>query len=478
MIWLRDHSFMLVLLVGYTALMVYHAWSGGRKTKGAADYFVGGRSMSGIALGISFFATYASTNTYLGLSMKAYDYGLAWMLLIPFAIGFSALSWILIAPRMRKVTESLDSVTIPDFIGHRFGSTPARALASVIVIFASFLYMTAVYKGIGNLLQAMLDVPYPVAILLVLVIVSVYTSVGGFHSVVKTDVVQGLLMIVAAFFIFWGITRAAGGIGSLSRLGDSPETASLLDWDTAMPLSIVIGIIFATTIKFFVDPRQLSRFYALKDRREMIKGVAFSTACFVVVFCLLVPLGLYARLALSSPVEDTDKIIPTLLADGSVFPSWVTAFLCVAIISAAMSSLDSVLLVMACTCQRDLVGLFRPGATDKSQLKTARILVFVFAIITALIALKPPGGIVAMTSFSGSLYAACFLPAIIFGLYAKRGSGAAVITSFAVGLAVLASWDVITGLAAPLANVHRVFPASVLSMIAFWLVSRFQPARV
>ena len=49
--------------------------------------------------------------------------------------------------------------------------------------------------GIGNLLEAMLDIPYGAAIFLVFVIVAVYTSVGGFHSVVKTDVIQGVLMV-------------------------------------------------------------------------------------------------------------------------------------------------------------------------------------------------------------------------------------------------------------------------------------------
>ena len=50
-------------------------------------------------------------------------------------------------------------------------------------------------------------------------IVAIYTSVGGFHSVVKTDVVQGLLMIVAALLLFTGVTRAAGGVGALGGAG-------------------------------------------------------------------------------------------------------------------------------------------------------------------------------------------------------------------------------------------------------------------
>jgi len=69
-----DHAFVLFLLVLYTALMVYHAWSGARKTHRDSGFFVGGPSMGGIALGISFFATYASTNTYLGFSGKASDF--------------------------------------------------------------------------------------------------------------------------------------------------------------------------------------------------------------------------------------------------------------------------------------------------------------------------------------------------------------------------------------------------------------------
>ena len=469
--WIRAHSLVLVLLVLYTALMIYHAWSGKRKTKDSTDYYIGGRSMGGIAIGISFFATYASTNTYLGFSGKAYEFGIAWMLIIPFAVCLSALAWVVVAPRLRTLTESMDSVTIPDFIGYRFASPPARVLASVLVIFSSLLYMTAVFKGIGNLLEAILDIPYPGAIFMVLIIVMAYTSIGGFHSVVKTDVVQGIVMIVAACFMFVGVVKAAGGIGALGELRDAPATANLFDWNTAQPLSVVIGIMFATTIKFLVDPRQLSRFFALKDRREIMKGVAVSTASFAIVFSLLVPIGLYAHLIIAGPVEDTDQIVPMLLSSGEVFSTWVTAFLFIAIISAAMSSLDSVLLVMACTCQRDLIGLVRPPKSESGELMQTRILVAVFAIVTAVVALNPPGGIIAMTSFSGSLYGACFLPPILLGIYWKRGNGAAVIGSFAVGLGCLLLWKPLAGIVAPLQGIHQVFPAILLSLAVYAVIA-------
>jgi SSS family transporter len=458
--------------------MMYHAWSGKRKTKDATDYYVGGRSMGGIAIGISFFATYASTNTYLGFSGKAYEYGIAWLLIIPFAVCLSALAWAVVAPRLRTLTESMDSVTIPDFIGYRFASAPARVLASMLVIFSSLLYMTAVFKGIGNLLEAILDIPYASAIFMVLIIVMAYTSIGGFHSVVKTDVVQGVIMLIAACFMFVGVTKAAGGIGALGELRGASETANLFDWDTAKPLSVVIGITFATTIKFLVDPRQLSRFFALKDRHETLKGIAVSTASFAIVFSLLVPIGLYAHLILDGPVEDTDQVVPLLLSSGDVFSTWVTAFLFIAIISAAMSSLDSVLLVMACTCQRDLVGLVQPPRTESGELMQTRVLVAVFAIVTAVLALNPPGGIVAMTSFSGSLYGACFLPPILLGIYWRRGNGAAVIGSFIVGLTCLILWKPLGGVVVSLQGIHQVFPAIFLSVAVYTGIAAWGEARM
>ena len=328
--------------------------------------------------------------------------------------------------------------------------------------------MTAVFKGIGNLVEASLDVPYTVAILIVLVIVMVYTAVGGFHSVVKTDVVQGLLMIVASILLLSGVVSAAGGIGAFSAVRDEPGGADLFSWDTAMPLPVLLGILFATTVKCMVEPRQLSRFYALQDRRAARVGMWVSTLTFLVVYVFLVPIGIYAhRILPPGEITDTDKVVPALISGGEVFHSGVAAFLFLAILSAALSSLDSVLLVVASTCERDIVGIWQKDRPERRALRATRIYVAVFAVVTALVALRPPGGIVQLTSFSGSLYAAGFMPAILFGLYWRRGNGASVIASFVVGIACLTSWPYVS-----LAEiVHPVFPALGGSLLTYAVVA-------
>ena len=327
------------------------------------------------------------------------------------------------------------------------------------------------FKGIGNLLEAFLDVPYSLAILLVLVIVMVYTVVGGFISVVKTDVVQGVVMVFAAVLFFGGTVRAAGGISSLMAVREQPHGAELFSWSTAMPFPLLLGIIIAGTMKCMVEPRQLSRFYALADQRATRQGMWVSTLAFLLVYSLLLPIGIYARNILPAGVSDTDRIIPRLLSEGTVFHPALGAFLLLAMIAAAMSSLDSVLLVMASTCQRDLAGFWRPSGSEKAAVRATRIYVALFAFITALTALKSPGGIVTLTASSGSLYAACFFPAIVFGLHWRRGNGPAVIASFLVGITTLLLWGHF-----PFAtSAHPVFPALALSISAYVLVALCSP---
>lgn len=464
---LRTYWMVHLLLAGYTLLLAYHAWEGNRGTRGVSDYYVGGRSMGGVVLGLSFFATYSSTNSFVGFSGQAYDWGLPWLLFVPTAVVFCLFAWTVVAPRLREFTEELGSLTIPDFIGFRFDSTPARVLAAVVVILASFLYMTAIFKGIGNLLEVFLDIPYRTAIWIVFAVVFLYTAVGGFISVVKTDTVQGVVMIVAAVLLFAGTVDAAGGIASLGEVRHQPGGEALFRWGGGVAVPVLLGVLFAGLVKFVVDPRQLSRFYALKGRRAARTGLWVSTLTFGGVYALLIPVGIYARRIFPTGVEDTDLVVPSLLTEGSVFGEGVAAFLLVAMVAAAMSSLDSVLLVMASTAERDVVGVLRGERTEAQEIRWTRGWIFLFALVTALIALNPPGGIVSLTAFSGSLYGACFFPAVVLGLYWPRGSGAGVVASFAVGVGVLLGWDLVPGSEV----LHEVFPALLLSTLTYAGVS-------
>ena len=160
-------------------------------------------------------------------------------------------------------------------------------------------------------------------------------------------------------------------------------------------------------------------------------------------------------------------MVPMLLADPQIFEPVLSAFLLVTLVAAAMSSLDSVLLIVASTCHRDIFELFKRSGSEEAAVRNTGLYVLVFAIITALVALDPPGEIVTLTAFSGSVYAACFFPGLFFGLYWRPGNGKALTTSFIVGLASLmlwSQWDIWPA-------VHEVFPAFILSITAYVTVA-------
>ena len=108
-----------------------------------------------------------------------------------------------------------------------------------------------------------------------------------------------------------------------------------------------------------------------------------------------------------------------------------------------------------------------PSLSERSNLNLTRVLVVVVAVLTAMIALNPPGGVIQMTIFSGSIYTVCFFPALIIGLHWRRGNGTSVVASMITGLLTLLIW-----IATDLNDiVHEIFPGLFVSLVVYVAVS-------
>lgn len=458
--WFSIHWLAAVLFVVYTALLVANAWVGKRASTSSAGYLVGGRNVGGFVIGVSFFATFASTNSYVGNAGKAYEYGAPWLLMGVMMVVLTLVSWTIVAPRMRRFAAAWDALTLPQLLASRFESRLLARVSGVIVVLSSLLYLMAVFKGAGHLFERFAEIPYEAAVGLTLVIVVAYTSVGGFVSVVRTDVLQGLLMIVGSILLLTLVVKAAGGVSALGELADAPDTSHLFTLNAGVPFAVLVGIALSGSLKLLVDPRQLARFYGLRDASAVRLGRWVAViGLAIVMFCLL-PIGLFARVLLES-VPQTDLVVPMLVSDPSVIPVWAADFLIIAMLAAAMSSLDSVLLVAASVLSTDVV-------RSSNLVRHTRWAVIGFAILGAALALNPPAGIVEITTFSGSLYAVCFLPAVLLGLHWRRGDANAVLASMAAGIAVLGGW-ILSGMSS---HLHEVFPGLAASLFVYALFAR------
>ena len=462
MAWIEEHWLRLFFVAAYLAMLVHHCRVSKQHTSRLEDYLIAGRGLGGWVVALSFYATFVSTNTFIGQAGKSWDVGLIWYVkLVVFAV-FCYLSWYLIAPRFVAKAKEYNSLTVADFIGFRYDSTLLRRASALVIVVASTLYLTAIYKGSALALQQFLGLEYRTAAVAIFIVVTAYTVAGGFRSVVLTDAVQGLLMAIGAIAMLVAVVAQGGGVGAILETLRAQDP-NLVSWKGNMPLMAILGLALSGGVKLLVEPRQLSRFYGLRDDRALhIARVVSPILIVLTLFCVL-PIGALAH-ALVPPgaIEDSDLVIPYLLGTADLFGPTLSAFFLLVLLSAAMSSLDSVLLVAASAVSRDLLII---DDDDTRAIARTRVWVVVVSLISMMLALNPFGDIVEITAFSGSLYAACFLPTLVMGLYWRRGTATGALACIILGSATVIGWHFAAR--AGWTSLHEVYVGFAVALVAY-----------
>lgn len=468
--WLQGHWLQLVFVGLYLALLAWHGWQGQRRTRDLSDFLVGGRRIGGVVTGLSFYATFVSSVTFVGHAGRGYAFGPSWWLIC--VVVFTTmvlLSWFVVAPPFTRRARELGALTVPDFLGYHYDSLLLRRLAAVVVVVASLIYMVAVYEGATLLLGRLLELDPTLVTVIIFLVVTVYTLVGGFHSVVATDAVQGLILFAGGLLLPVAMVAKVGGPGKL--LAEVKAAApAVLQWQPQAPLAgdrtllTLVGLALGVGLKIVVEPRQLSRFYGLESDRELRRGRWIAPVLLFATYLLMLPVGFLAH-AFVTPAELgggtgralTDKVVPHLLGgEVSLFGPVAGAFFLTGLVAAAMSSIDSVLLVAASSVDHDLVA---PGRDARGAMRLTRLWVVLLSVSAAVLSLLLDEGITEMSSFSGSLYAACFLPTLILGLFWRGATRRGALASLVVGFLATFAWFLLRAndVVGSLGGLHEVY---------------------
>jgi len=435
--WLADHWFRLLLVALYLSMLAYHCRLGTRQTRSLSDYLVAGRSLGGWVIALSFYATFVSTNSFIGQAGKSWEVGLIWWIKVGVYGPLCWLAWLVVAPRFYRQSRQFASLTLSDFLGTRYGSTALRRLTAVVILAACSLYLVAIYKGSSHALEQFLGFSYGWATLVIFVIVTTYTLLGGFRSVVLTDSVQGVLMAVGAVAIMVAVVNRGGGPTLILERLEAVDPR-LVSWEGKLPLGAILGLGLAGGLKLLVDPRQVSRLYGLKDERALRTARIVAPLLITLTYFCLLPLGAFAHSIIpTNAISDSDMVTPYLLGRAEIMGPVASSFFLLVLLAAAMSSLDSVLLVAASAVTRDLLIL---DEEDPTAINKTRVWVVLVSLASMLLALNPFADIVEITAFSGSLFAACFMPTLVLGLYWQRGTAAASVACVVVGSSTVIGW--------------------------------------
>lgn len=436
---------LLLLLIFFGGMICVGVYT--RKHATNVDGFVlGGRSVGPWLTAFAYGTSYFSAVVFIGYAGQfGWKYGMSttWIGIGNAIIG-SLLAWLVLAKPTRRMTNKLQSTTMPDFFGKRFDSSAIKIAASAIVFIFLIPYTASVYNGLSRLFKMAFDIPFWVCIVVMALLTGIYVILGGYMATAVNDFIQGVIMLAGIVIVIFSVLEGKGGftaaVSSLSKISDVDVPAcSLTSLFGPDPLNL-LGVVILTSLGTWGLPQMVHKFYTIKDDRAIKTGTIISTIFALVIAGGSYFLGGFGRLfepAMENGKIAFDSIVPNML---STLPDILIGIVVVLVLSASMSTLSSLVLTSSSTLTLDLIrGHIVKDMNEKKQLIIMRSLIVFFIVLSVIIAVNPPMFIAQLMGISWGALAGAFLAPFLYGLYWKGVTRAAVWASFIVGVGITVS---------------------------------------
>ena len=454
-----------MLLIGYLAYL---------KTSDHESYMLAGRGLPPWVAALSAGASDMSGWLIMGLPGAIYTTGLieGWI-----AVGLfigSYLNWRLVAPRLRAYTEiSRNSITLPSFFENRLrdNSRLLRSISSIVILVFFTLYASSGMVAGGKFFESAFGGSYMTGMILVTAVTLAYTLFGGFLGASMTDVVQGLMMVVAlivvpavAIFAVGGMGETASlvttvGAGNLSLIGAGQHTAG------AATLIIISGL--AWGLGYFGQPHIVVRFMALRTPQEArsarIIGTSWQFLSLAGAVCSgLIGIAYFSKFG-NAPA-DAETVV--LLLSQVLLHPLIAGFVLAAVLAAIMSTLSSQLIVCSSALVEDIYrAVKKPAPSQQTLIMLGRAGVLAVSIIAAVLAVNPSDNILGLVGFAWAGFGAAFGPLVLLSLYWRKLTNIGAIAGMVSGSIMVFVWKSLgTGL-------YELLPAFVTSRVVTALVS-------
>jgi len=429
-----------ILIIFYSAAILYFVVKGAMKIKNMKDYAIGTQGFSPIFVGLSLAAAMTSAATFVINPGLIAVYGISGVL--SFGVFFpiaSLVSLVVLTKSFRKFGSSVSAVSLASWIGKRYNSNSYGFFIAVIsVLLITFIVLILV--ALAKVLAQALNSDEVLTLAIIVIFVFGYMMFGGANSMVYTNTIQAAIMLVVAVILLGsGYEYFQGGIGSIfDRLAaidpvlvkpTNPQSPLFHDMFEIAVIQIIVGAAVVC------QPHIITKSLMLKSEKDvnrfLLTAVIVQAIFFSVVFA-----GLYARLtfpdlqANGKPLG-VDGIIPAFVI--SVFSNgWVSVIVglivIMGLISAGLSTLEGLIQSVASTFSSDIV---KPLFGHKIKNETQYVLINRFTIIgmgiisffVARDQILSPNLSVAILAQNGvyAFFSITFVP-IIFGIFLKNSS--------------------------------------------------------
>ncbi len=369
----------LIILVYFIAVLGIGLYMR-NSDKNLTDYFLAGRNLSWFAIGITLFATNISSEHFIGLAGQGAARGLAVAQFELIAIFFLILLGWIIAPIYKRA----GVLTTPEFLEKRFDAS-SRKFFSGLSIFTYVItkILVTLFAG-GILFNKIFGLSIFSSAVIIVLLTGIYSLVGGFSAVVRTQVFQGILLLVGAFLLtVFSFNEVGGFAGLRERLPAEHFQMFKSMSDPDFPWT---GILFGAPIIAFwywcADNYIVQRVLGAKSINDARTGTIMASFLKILPIFILVTPGLIA-FALFPEVRG-DEAYPTLLAS-DILPVGIKGLVIVGFLSAVMSSLSAAFNSIAALYTIDFYKPKHPDASDRTLVLVGRMATIVTVVVVILL---------------------------------------------------------------------------------------------
>ncbi|UOR13595.1 sodium:solute symporter family protein [Halobacillus amylolyticus] len=431
------------LLALYFVFVVWIGKKGNQHSRSMNGFATARGNVSPWLVGASYAASFASANLFVGVPGLAYEHGVSvlWYTLGGFGAGWIAL--LLFAKKFWKYGKKFGGVsTLPEWLGRRYNSKTLQVLVTFLVLFNVY-YIVGQNVGLATIFESVIGIPYFWGILIGVTITILYIGLGGAFAQIVTDGIQGTLMVITSILIFASLFWTIGG--GLNVFGELSTKLEAIDPELIAPLNGPYDSVLAILsvqflhISFVVMPHLLNKVLSL-ETEDQLRPFTMSAGLGMFFITVLMVLGGLAARVLAPSLSSADSAIPVYVLEA--FPPIIAAIIIVGIISAILSSTDSLYLSITSSIGNDLYKVLAPilskGKLSKHQLDVRSVkvakgsLIFV-GLATFYLSLDRPDSLAILIQFSFSAIISGLLAPIVLGYLWGKSNGYGAIASLISG---------------------------------------------
>lgn len=451
----------------FVAATLAITWWAARQTRSTSDFYTAGGGISGFQNGLAIAGDYMSAATLLGLSSLVFASGYdGFVYTIGFFVGWPIITF-LMAERLRN----LGRYTFADIVSYRLDQSRVRTFAAFGSLTVVCCYLIVQMVGAGQLIKLLFGLDYPVAVVVVGVLMLVYVIFGGMIATTWVQIIKAVLLLAGGVSLAW--MALAEFDFSLNTLAQRAVDAHAQGWSIMGPASLMSNPVNAVSMSLGLVfgiaglPHILMRFFTVPNAKEARKSVFYATGFIGFFFLVVCVLGFAAIVIVgTNPAYFVDgKIGGALVGGGNMVAMHLAqavggnlflGFLSAVAFATILAVVAGLALAGASAISHDLYAtvIKRGQASEKQELRVSRIATVGLGIIAILLGiLFEKMNVAFLVGLTFGVAASANFPVLIMAMYWKglttRGAlyGGTVGLVTALGMIILspAVWVTVLG---------------------------------